>query len=310
MVFVVLVLGASVWAGDYEDGIADAQAARSTEWADTVFSSLTKIDASRVENITVPDGGGSKTIEAVKVITLTSYLVPYTDATYLKAFTVSTTDLYRSNMWVTVNGDIQSYYSSHNLPTTDNTVVTSNMQEALGMSHLSGYKALVFYVEPKYLTRPSFAPSITANVAPTWAETNYTFTNVMDANAEFWGFAPTILGGDGKYQRPFGAFEGLGAEGVTYEAWLDAWSAASFNLTGGREFPYTGLGWTWNWNTDPTLNGFALSEFLVSGNATYYFSSLTDAIALVPEPGTIWLLLGIGGGGFLLRMVARRLRLG
>lgn len=289
-------------ADDYLNGIADAQATRNTQWDASVFSSLTMIDASRLGNITVSDGaGGNKTIQAVKVITLTNYVVPYQGATPLQPFTVDTAGNFRTNLWVTAFGDIQSYYLGHNLPTTNNTEVTNYMQQALGMNYSANYQALSFYVEPKYLTRPSFAPSVTANTAPAWNATNYTYTNVLDANPEFWGFAPTTVSGDGKYVRPFASFQGLGDAGTNYENWMNSWSTASYNLAGGREFPFTGLGWTWNWNPNPSLNGFALSEFIVSGNATYYYDNLTDAINLVPEPTAFWLLLISGATVLLLK---------
>ena len=63
-----------------------------------------------------------------------------------------------------------------------------------------------------------------------------------------------------------------------------------YNSSGGRAFPYTALGWTWNWNPDPGLNGFALSEFLVSAGAEYYFDSLLQPVLYIPEPGLgLWL---------------------
>lgn len=288
-------LAAAAFAGDYETGIADAQATRSTR-QDSIFSGLTNID-SRLETITV----GNATIEVVKVISLTSYVAPYKDATHLQAFTVDTAGNFRTNLWVTAYGDIQSYYLGHNLPTTDNAEVTNYIQQALGMNYSANYQALSFYVEPKYVTRPSFSPSINSNAAPTWNATSYTYTNVLDANPEFWGFAPTAVGEDGKYTRPFTSFEGLGDAGANYESWMNAWSTASYNLSGGREFPFTGLGWTWNWNPAPALNGIALSEFIVSGNATYYYDNLTDAINLVPEPTALWLFSLFAGSVFLLR---------
>lgn len=289
------------WADAYQDGILAAQEARNTEWAAEVFAGLSTINASRLEWITVADGEGTKTIEVVKVVTLTNFTSPYSGATPLQQFTVDTAGNFRANIWVTLYGDLQDYYFSHNLPITDNATVTNYMLEALGMGHWSGYQALTLYVEPQYITRPSYAPSTTTADVPVWNGTNYTFTNMEALNPEFWGFAPTELGPDDRYTRPFGSFEGTGVDGADYEAWFNAWSEASYNLTGGRDFPFTGLGWTWNWNTDPSLNGFALSEFIVSGGANFYFGSLTDAIDIVPEPGAVWLVVLAAGGLWILR---------
>jgi len=289
------------WADAYQDSIADAQAARYTQWSPSVFAGLSTITPSHLETITVVDGAGTKTIDVVKVITMTNFTSPYSGATPFQQFTVDTVGNFRSNIWVTLDGDLQSYYADRALPLTDNTTVTHNILQALGMGLWTGYQALTFYVEPQYITRPSFAPSTTTADTPIWNGTSYTFTNLESLNPEFRGFAPTQLGPDGQYIRPFGSFDGPGVDGANYEAWLEAWSTASYDLTGGRDFPYTALGWTWNWSTDPSLNGFALSEFIVSGGADYYFGSLTDAIYLVPEPGVTWLLILATGTLLILR---------
>lgn len=293
----LVLLPALAFADAYRDGILAAQAARTTEWGAEVFTGLSTITSSRLESITVADGDGFKTIEVVKVITLTNFTSPYSGATPLQQFTVDTAGNFRSNIWVTLYGDLQSYYFDHNLPVTDNATVTNHMQEALGMGHWSGYQALTFYVEPQYITRPSYAPSTATADVPLWNGSSYTYTNLDALNPEFWGFAPTTLGPDERYTRPFDSFDGP----ADYVAWNEAWSEASYDLTGGRDFPFTGLGWTWNWNPDPSLNGFALSEFIVSGGADFYFGGLTDAINLVPEPGVVWLLILTAGGVLIFR---------
>lgn len=291
----LLVLPSFVFADAYQDSILAAQATRTTEWSPSVFAGLSTITPSRLETITIPDGEGTRTIEVVKVTTMTNFTSPYSGATPFQRFVVDTVGNFRSNIWVTLDGDLRDYYLDHNLPLTDNATVTTHILEALGMGHWSGYQALTFYVEPQYITRPSFAPSTTSADVPMWNGSSYTFTSLDSLNPEFWGFAPTTLGPDDQYTRPFTSFSGPGVDGADYEAWFNAWSEASYNLTGGRDFPFTGLGWTWNWNTDPSLNGFALSEFIVSGNADFYFGGLTDAINIVPEPGVIWLVLLAGG---------------
>jgi len=294
---VSLVLTAQ--ADEYTDGIAAAENARNTLWGASVFSSLTVIDDSLLHSIVVDDGnGGTKSIEAVRVTTLTNFLTPYEHATFLQPFTVDTTGNFRSNMWVTVAGELRDYYFSHGLPVTDNNTVTGYMQQALGLGLWGPYEALTFYVEPEYITRPSFAPSISENAAPTWTGSSYTFTDIGGGvDDSFIGFAPTVLDSSGtNYERPFTEF--AGAE--TYEDWLTAWSDASYNTDANRAFPYTALGWTWNWNPDPDLNGFALSEFIVSGGATYYFVDLVQPIGLVPEPGACW-LFATAAGWLLLR---------
>jgi outer membrane autotransporter protein len=150
------------------------------------------------------------------------------------------------------------------------------MLESLGMGDWSGYKVLSLWVEAKYVTRPSYNPDITSNAAPTWNATTrrYDFTNVNATTLPYFlGIAP-VSKTSGWYTRPYDAFVGSDE----YQNWLNAWSASSYDIGAGREFPYTGLGWTWNWNTDPNLTGFALSEFIVYGNAEYYFKGLRPTL--------------------------------
>lgn|GEM_PF-3265521 len=260
----------------YSAGIADAAAARNIR-NDAAFQSLTVIDPSKTQTITVSDGaGGTKTIQAVNMITLTNYTAPYTNATNLQRYTVDASSKYRSNIWTTFEGDAKAYLRKKNIPITNNTNTTNAMLESLGMGDWSGYKVLSLWVEAKYITRPSYNPDITSNAAPTWNATtgSYDFTNVNATTLpNFLGIAP-VTKTSGSYTRPYDAF--IGTE--EYQNWLNAWSASSYDIGAGREFPYTGLGWTWNWNTDPHLTGFALSEFIISGNAEYYFKGLRPTL--------------------------------
>lgn len=291
----ILGLGAALAIDPYTAGILDAQAARSTQQADTVFDDLRVVGTGDLRQLTVDDGaGGTKTIAAINLITLTSYTTPYNGATYLQRYVVDATSTYKANLWTTVEGDLKHYFNDHNLPATDNQTVANSMLEALGMQDATGYQVLSLWVEPRYVTRPSFSPDILGHAAPTWTGTAYTFTGTDAVTADFIGIAPVNTNAEGQYYRPFDSFTGPSK----YEDWLNAWSTASYNLNGGRAFPYTGLGWTWNWNTDPGLNGFALSEFLVSAGAEYYFNSLQQPILYIPEPG---LLLWLPAGLFLLR---------
>jgi len=283
----VCAAGASA-ASDYEHSVSVAGRLRMIEQPASTFAGLTVIDSSRLTTLLVDDGqGGTKTIDAVKVVTLTSFTAPYLDAQPLQRFTVDTTGNFRANIWVTVDGDLESYYADKALPTEDNTTVTTHMLQALGISNDGDYQALSFYTEPHFLTRPSFAPDIASREPPAWTGETYTFSYLERVNASFQGFAPTTKI-DQTYQRPFDAFAGPEA----YADWLNTWSSVSYDLEGNRPFPFTGLGWTWNWNPDPDLNGFALSEFIVSGGAEIYFDSLQPPLALViPEPGCLFLLL-------------------
>lgn len=266
---------------------------RQSEQPASVFAGLTVIDGSRLTTLQVDDGqGGTKTIDAVKVVTLTSFTAPYLGAQPLQRFTVDTTGNFRANVWVTVDGDIERYYADKALPTEDNATVTTHMLQALGISSDGDYQALSFYAEPHFLTRPSFAPDIASREPPAWTGETYTFSNLDRVDASFQGFAPTTKI-DQTYQRPFDAFAGPEA----FADWLNTWSSVSYDLEGNRAFPFTGLGWTWNWNPDPKLNGFALSEFIVSGGAEIYFDSLQPPLALViPEPGCLFLFFAGGFG--------------
>jgi uncharacterized protein with beta-barrel porin domain len=260
----------------YSAGIADAAAVRNIR-NDAAFQSLTVIDPSKTQTITVSDGaGGTKTIQAVNMITLTSYTAPYTNATNLQRYTVDASSKYWSNIWTTLEGDAKAYLQNKGIPITNNTNTTNVMLESLGMGDWSGYKVLSLWVEAKYVTRPSYNPDITSNEAPTWNQTtgSYDFTNVNATTLPYFlGIAP-VSKTLGWYSRPYDAFVGSDE----YQNWLNAWSASSYDIGAGREFPYTGLGWTWNWNTDPNLTGFALSEFIVNGNAEFYFKGLRPTL--------------------------------
>jgi len=252
---------------------------------------LRVIGSGDLRQLTVDDGaGGSKTIDAVNLITLTSYTTPYNDATYLQRYVVDATSDYKSNLWTTMEGELKHYFTDHNLPTSDNQAVANAMLEALGMPDATDYQVLSLWVEPRYVTRPSFSPDIIGHAVPTWTGAAYTFTGTNTVTADFIGIAPVKTNAEEQYYRPFDSFIGP----AEYENWLTKWSTASYNLDGGRAFPYTGLGWTWNWNPEPGLNGFALSEFLVSAGAEYYFNSLQQPILYIPEPGLLrWLPAGL-----------------
>ncbi len=279
VLYVCLLAGCRVAlaAGDpYSAGIADAAATRNIR-NDSAFQSLTVIDPTKTQTITVSDGaGGTKTIQAVNMITLTSYTAPYTNATNLQRYTVDATSKYRSNIWTTVEGDAKAYLQKKGIPITDDINTTNAMLESLGMGDWNGYKVLSMWVEAKYVTRPSYNPDITSNETPTWNATTgrYDFTNVNATTLpNFLGIAP-VSKTSGWYTRPYDAFVGSDE----YQNWLNAWSTSSYDIGAGREFPYTGLGWTWNWNIDPNLTGFALSEFIINGNADFYFKSLRPTL--------------------------------
>ncbi len=256
---------------DYTAGVVEASMQRFIQHPDEVFESLRTIGPDELETIVVSDGaGGTRSVEVVALATLTSYLVPYENAAPLDRYTVDSRGFYRSNIWTTLAGAAAEYYLRNGLPLDGSDAVAARMLQSLGMEPSSEAMVLTFYVEPRFVTRPSFAPAIEEAIVPDWNGTSYEFTLTPSSpSTEFMGFAPTVLK-NGQWQRPFTVFPGPRA----YPSWLEAWSSMSYDLEADRAFPYTGLGWTWNWSDDPSLRGFAISEFLVSGDAEFWFGSL------------------------------------
>ncbi len=71
----------TIQAEDYETSVSAAAQVRNTRQAPSVFAGLSVIDDSRLTTLTVDDGqGGTKTIDAVKVVTLTGFTEPYRTA--------------------------------------------------------------------------------------------------------------------------------------------------------------------------------------------------------------------------------------
>ena len=269
----VIVGTADARQDDYVAQIVAASKQRLIEHPPEVFASLRVIGPGDLETIVVEDGsGGTRSVEVVRLATLTDYLTPYENAQTFDAFTVDSRGYWRSNIWTTVAGDAAAYYLRNGLPIDGPDAIDDRVLQSLGMQTGSGFMVLTFYVEPRFVTRPSFSPSIEQAIPPAWNGASYEFTFTPSAPAaEFRGFAPTVLE-NGQWQRPFTMFDGPRA----YSSWLDAWSAMSYDLDADREFPFTGLGWTWNWSPDAALRGFALSEFVVSGDAEFWFGSLVS----------------------------------
>lgn len=257
--------------GAYDAEILVAASQRWIEQPTEVFERLRVIGPEDLQTITVPDGqGGTRTVEVIALVTLTDYVVPYDNAQPLDVFTVDAEGYYRSNIWTVVAGDVADYFFDRGLPIDAPAEIRSSMLQALGMLPGEEAQVLTFYVEPRFVTRPSYAPAIDQAMVPIWNGSAYQLTTTPGSpSSDFVGFAPTVLRG-GVWQRPFDEFAGP----RQFLPWLEAWSAMSYDLDADRAFPYTGLGWTWNWSTDPALNGFALSEFIVSGDAEFYFASL------------------------------------
>jgi hypothetical protein len=258
---------------DYSQQVVEASNQRFIEQPPEVFESLRVIGAADLQTIVVEDGsGGTRSVEVVRLSTLTSFLTPYENAEPFDPFTVDSQGYWRSNIWTCVAGDIAAYHFRNGLPLDDEAAITSGVLQSLGMQVGSGFMVLTFYVEPRFVTRPSFAPAIDQAVMPTWNGKSYEVTYSPGAPAgEFKGFAPTVLE-NGQWQRPFTMFDGP----REFPSFLDAWSTMSYELDADRAFPYTGLGWTWNWSDDAGLQGFAISEFLVSGDATFWFDDLVS----------------------------------
>lgn len=255
----------------YELAVVEAAAQPFIEQPAWVFEDLRSIDPEVLRLVEVPDGaGGTRLAEVVALSTLTSYVVPYEHAQPLDRFVLDSSGFYRSNLWTTVAGDAAAYYLRRGLPLGDEETVSRAMLQSLGMRAGPPYRVLTILVEPRFVARPSLSPAITESIAPWWNGRRYQYTPSPGApDAAFHGFAPTVIR-NGAWQRPFTSFAGPRA----FPAWLAAWTAASSDLAGDRRFPFTGLGWTWNWSEEPALRGFAISEFLVSGGAEFWFVGL------------------------------------
>lgn len=94
----------------YIQAVIDAQKARTIR-NDSTFQGLTVINSSKTRTLTVDDGaGGTKTIQAVNVITFTNFTAPYAGATNLQRYVVDAAGNFRSNLWTTVEGDTKAYF--------------------------------------------------------------------------------------------------------------------------------------------------------------------------------------------------------
>jgi hypothetical protein len=284
----------------YTDSIYDAAQTRHTQYDPSVFDQLWVTGDFISDNVSVLNGAGEAVTisNAIKVTTLQSYVDPYIGAVQGQQFTVSSTGTWRSNTWVTIDGNMKSYFAEKGLSVESNSV-ESLMLESLGMdpAWAGSYQVLTFWVEEAYLVRPSFNPFTNSNSAPVWNEITQSYDFSETLLSSFDGFAPTVTDESGNYIRPYTEFAGAEA----YADWHDAWSVSSYNMTGGNEFPFTGLGFTWNSNTDEDLNGFALSEFIIIGNAPYYFDSLQSPYAyMIPEPASYVLIMSALSIAFIL----------
>ncbi|MFZ4693931.1 MAG: PEP-CTERM sorting domain-containing protein [Verrucomicrobiia bacterium] len=267
----------------YSNAIEQAKASRTVS-NDAVFSQLRVITSDLLVPLVTPTG----TFPMIRVSTMTRDF-GYSTATNRQPFHVATNRF----SWVTLDGDLRNWYHDKGLPISNNATIRNSMLEALGMQHNTNYNVLTFLVSPSALTRPAFNPSISTNTAPIWNASKpwdfgtgtgqYDFVaNVTDAvSSNFWAWAGGV-----SYPGP-----------ENFTNWHLGWSTESYaSANPNNLFPFTGLGFTWNWNTNASLEGFALSEFVVNSDTDFYFDSYLTPYdyVVIPEPGALALLLAGG----------------
>jgi len=205
-----------------------------------------------------------KTVSLMKGSTWSNFYLPYVGWTAARSNGVG----YES--WVTFEPELKGYLTArtNEFDATSVTSLAMRAEQALGMTNNATHLfAVDLWVAAASLFRPAINWSLTS------AATYRDWTG-QDLNGPDW-FSSTY--------------------GGNYFAWFTNRQATVY--AGSGAFPWTGLGYTYDWyyaTNSPALVG--PSEFVVGAQQTYYVAGGTplDEFFAIPEPGTGGLvLLGI-----------------
>lgn len=236
LVLLLVGLGCAPAAADdaYDAAVAEARANAANPGPWTVRNLKVITGAGTGDGNTYVDG---------KVVAATFTKASY----YTSAYPGKTMSVYgsasSSASWVTVGGELKSYWSRTGVTAADAKLATS---QVLGMSASNSNDTIVeTLVAPSLdsIQRPTKDPSIATQ--------------------------PTSLGSAAAFVRPAGMSDAAFANFTAYYA---NWEASAY---GASNFPWTQLGYTYRWGHGDTLADIqGLSEFILPGSSRYSVYSI------------------------------------
>jgi hypothetical protein len=202
-----------------------------------------------------------KTLTLMKGNTWSNYYLPYVGATSLRSNGVG------NEAWVTFEPELKGYLTArtNEFDVSSAASIAGRAEQALGMTNSSTH---LFAVDLWVAADSLFRPTIN------WSPTN---------SATFRDWTGQDTGGPGWF---------AGAYAVNYYDWFTNRQQTVY--AGSYAFPWTGLGYTFDWyyaTNSPALVG--PSEFVIGAQQSYYVAGGTpvDQFFAIPEPGIGALLL-------------------
>ena len=248
MVFVCLGVGISYadLNADYQRAVADAQLAE----PDEIHRDLIAITASEPGLVWEGEPGNSRVL-AVSWVGNHAYNT-FFKGNEGKEILLSPT----YNVWVTMVPELQNFFQDRDYFPASRAAAELRIKQLLGLPVSSTYMALVeMWVEPTRLFRPSPDPEIIDHEA---------VLEFSPAGSIFLSFNSSVA------IHEYNSADG--SESVrSYEQWFDNLKNSTY--TGNPPYPWTRLGYTYDWNS--SSSEFGLSEFIVLGNSTVKVQSVT-----------------------------------
>jgi len=181
--------------------------------------------------------------------------------------------------WITFQPELKQYLNARtNEFSPDLTSITMRGEMALGMTNKGSHVMAVELLVP---ASSLFRPAVNWTLSGTWTDTSW---SGHDTNGPSW-------------------FEATYSE--SYYQWFTNRQATIY--LGGNAFPWTGLGYSYDWYYPTNSSGIVgLSEFVVGAGQGFYVAGATPMDQFVPEPDTTWLVLA--GSGVVFFFYYRRRR--
>ena len=167
--------------------------------------------------------------------------------------------------WITFQPELKQYLNARTNEFSQDLIgATMRGEMALGMTNKGSHIMAVDILVPE---SSLFRPAINWTLSGTWTDTSWAG---HDTNGPSWFLA--------NYNE-------------SYYQWFTNRQATIY--LGGNAFPWTGLGYSYDWYYPTNSSGIiGLSEFVVGANQNFYVAGATPMDQyLVPEPNTAWLVL-------------------
>jgi len=237
---------AAMWAA----AIADAQVPTAAK----ISKDLTAITADETGLVWEGEAGNSRLFV---ITTMSEYA--YENYGYKTAF--ETGDDYvlteTALTWVTAVPKAIDYFKT--LGYTASTVTNLRFAQALGLPVPTGERMVVgLYVNITDMFRPCPDPEINDHECVLDFPTNHA--------GGFLAFDPAML---------IKESSACSTDGCTYDAWFD--NRREIVYTGANAFPFTQLGYTYDWASDAPAGHIGLSEFAVKGGSSFKVVSADTA---------------------------------